>query len=216
MGAGFVACGIAPPVRVAALPASRRPGYGNGLLLVYERLLIQTLVPDALRGRVFGVRDAIRPGLSPPLPAPVHSARGGRHADDDYCSAARAACVVWPASRLPCGGSGGATPPPIAWLLAGSAGADLACAAARRRARRGRPRWSRPPSERFVLTTFVTAATIRGSNCAPEFASSSATASSRRHRGTVDPVGRHRVVRVAAKDDTSGVRGSPLPARPSG
>jgi hypothetical protein len=34
-------------------------GYGAGLLLVHERLLIQVLVPDELSGRIFGVRDAL-------------------------------------------------------------------------------------------------------------------------------------------------------------
>ena len=29
------------------------------MLLIYERLLIQALVPDALSGRIFGIRDAI-------------------------------------------------------------------------------------------------------------------------------------------------------------
>lgn len=34
-------------------------GFGNGLVLVYERLLIQADVPDRLVGRVFGIRDAL-------------------------------------------------------------------------------------------------------------------------------------------------------------
>jgi hypothetical protein len=34
-------------------------GYANGLLLVYERLLIQATVADALVGRVFGVKEAL-------------------------------------------------------------------------------------------------------------------------------------------------------------
>jgi MFS family permease len=34
-------------------------GFGNGLLLVYERLLIQATVPDRLVGRVFGAKDAL-------------------------------------------------------------------------------------------------------------------------------------------------------------
>ena len=58
VGAGFVACSIAPGLGTA-LPAFAVAGLGNGLLLVYERLLIQTTVDDALMARVFGVRDGL-------------------------------------------------------------------------------------------------------------------------------------------------------------
>jgi MFS family permease len=58
VGAGFVACGIAPGF-AAALPAFAIAGIGNGLLLVYERLLIQTTVDDTVMARVFGVRDGL-------------------------------------------------------------------------------------------------------------------------------------------------------------
>lgn len=58
VGAGFVACGIAPSFG-AALPAFALAGIGNGLLLVYERLLIQTTVEDSLMARVFGIRDGL-------------------------------------------------------------------------------------------------------------------------------------------------------------
>jgi MFS family permease len=58
VGAGFIACAIAP-VFVAAIPAFAIAGIGNGLLLVYERLIIQTTVDDALMARVFGVRDGL-------------------------------------------------------------------------------------------------------------------------------------------------------------
>jgi MFS family permease len=34
-------------------------GFGNGVMLVYERLIIQELVPDRLAARVFGIRDAL-------------------------------------------------------------------------------------------------------------------------------------------------------------
>jgi MFS family permease len=57
VGAGFVACGVAPVFSVA-VPAFAVAGIGNGLLLVYERLLIQTTVDDSVMARVFGVRDA--------------------------------------------------------------------------------------------------------------------------------------------------------------
>jgi MFS family permease len=58
MSLGFLASGLAPAV-IPALLTFLTAGYGNGLLLVYERLLIQLLVPDVLAGRVFGIRDAI-------------------------------------------------------------------------------------------------------------------------------------------------------------
>jgi MFS family permease len=58
VGAGFIACGIAPDFAVA-IPAFALAGVGNGLLLVYERLLIQTTVDDTVMARAFGVRDAL-------------------------------------------------------------------------------------------------------------------------------------------------------------
>jgi MFS family permease len=58
VGAGFIACGFAP-VFIAAVPAFAIAGIGNGLLLVYERLLIQTTVEDTVMARVFGVRDGL-------------------------------------------------------------------------------------------------------------------------------------------------------------
>jgi MFS family permease len=58
VGAGFVGCAVAP-VFAAAVLAFAVAGVGNGLLLVYERLLIQTTVEDAVMARVFGVRDGL-------------------------------------------------------------------------------------------------------------------------------------------------------------
>jgi MFS family permease len=55
---GFIACGVAPGL-AAAVPAFALAGVGNGLVLVYERLLIQTTVPDRLMARVFGVKDGL-------------------------------------------------------------------------------------------------------------------------------------------------------------
>jgi len=34
-------------------------GFGNGVMLVHERLLLQTTVPDQMLGRVFGTKDAL-------------------------------------------------------------------------------------------------------------------------------------------------------------
>lgn len=58
MGAGFLASGFAPGVAVA-MATFLIAGFGNGLVIVYERLLIQATVPDALAGRVFGLKDAL-------------------------------------------------------------------------------------------------------------------------------------------------------------
>jgi MFS family permease len=55
---GTGASGLAPSAVVAAV-CFVGAGYGAGLLLVHERLLIQALVPDALSGRIFGMRDAL-------------------------------------------------------------------------------------------------------------------------------------------------------------
>jgi MFS family permease len=58
VGAGFIACGVAPGF-AAALPAFALAGIGNGLILVYERLIIQTTVDDSVMARTFGVRDGL-------------------------------------------------------------------------------------------------------------------------------------------------------------
>jgi MFS family permease len=58
VAAGFVGCGLAPTF-VVALPAFALAGVGNGLILVYERLLIQTTVPDSVMARVFGAKDGL-------------------------------------------------------------------------------------------------------------------------------------------------------------
>jgi MFS family permease len=58
VGAGFLACGLAPGFGVA-LGAFALAGLGNGLILVYERLLIQTSVPDHVMARVFGAKDGL-------------------------------------------------------------------------------------------------------------------------------------------------------------
>jgi hypothetical protein len=58
VGAGFLACGIAPSLGVA-IPAFALAGVGNGLALVHERLVIQTTVADAVMARVFGARDGL-------------------------------------------------------------------------------------------------------------------------------------------------------------
>jgi MFS family permease len=58
LGVGFVATGFAPGYGVA-LAAFVLGGFGNGMVIVYERQLIQATVPDRLAGRVFGMKDAL-------------------------------------------------------------------------------------------------------------------------------------------------------------
>lgn len=58
MAAGFLLSGIAPTYGVA-LATFGLAGFGNGLMLVYERLLTQLTVPERILGRVYGVKDAL-------------------------------------------------------------------------------------------------------------------------------------------------------------
>jgi hypothetical protein len=58
LGGGFVASGLAPGFGVA-LAAFALGGFGNGMVIVYERQLIQATVPDRLAGRIFGMKDAL-------------------------------------------------------------------------------------------------------------------------------------------------------------
>jgi dTMP kinase len=58
MGIGWVASGSSPELWTALL-AFGLAGFGNGLLLVHERLLIQAVVPDNLQGRIFAVSDTV-------------------------------------------------------------------------------------------------------------------------------------------------------------
>jgi MFS family permease len=99
VGAGFLACSIAPTF-ATALPAFAVAGIGNGLLLVYERLLIQTTVEDTLMARVFGVRD----GLSAWAFAAAFLAAGGLievfGVRTVLAIAGGGALVVWGVSRV--------------------------------------------------------------------------------------------------------------------
>jgi MFS family permease len=58
MGLGFLLSGLAPGL-AAALVTFTLAGFGNGLLLVHERVLVQETVPDNLMGRAFGSKDAL-------------------------------------------------------------------------------------------------------------------------------------------------------------
>lgn len=58
MGLGFALTGFAPNYGVV-FGTFAVAGVGNGMMLVYERLIIQATVDDALAGRVFGTKDAL-------------------------------------------------------------------------------------------------------------------------------------------------------------
>jgi len=58
MGLGWVASGTSPGLGIA-LVSFGVAGFGNGLLLVHERLLIQAVVPEHLQGRIFAVSDTV-------------------------------------------------------------------------------------------------------------------------------------------------------------
>lgn len=55
-GVGFLGAAAAPGIALASA-AFALAGFGNGLVLVHERLLLQVTVRDELLGRVFGLRD---------------------------------------------------------------------------------------------------------------------------------------------------------------
>jgi MFS family permease len=57
-GVGFLAAAAAPGIGLATAGFAVA-GFGNGLLLVHERLLVQVTVGDDLLGRVFGLRDTL-------------------------------------------------------------------------------------------------------------------------------------------------------------
>jgi MFS family permease len=96
---GFIACGASPSLAPAVL-AFGLAGVGNGLILVYERLLIQVTVPDRLMARVFGVRD----GLTAWVFAAAFLAAGGfveaAGARAVVVTAGVIGLIVWLTSRL--------------------------------------------------------------------------------------------------------------------
>jgi MFS family permease len=57
-GAGFLATAVAPGIALATIGFTVA-GFGNGLLMVHERLLVQVTVGEELLGRVFGLRDTL-------------------------------------------------------------------------------------------------------------------------------------------------------------
>jgi MFS family permease len=57
-GAAVIVAGLAPSFPVA-LVAFAAMGIGNGAVLSYEGVLLQTVVPDHMLGRLFGVKNAL-------------------------------------------------------------------------------------------------------------------------------------------------------------
>jgi len=123
MALGFTASGLAPSV-AAAVVTFLAAGYGNGMLLIYERLLIQALVPDELSGRIFGIRDAITAWafalgfLAGPLLLDVVGTRAM------VTIAGACGLLVWVITAVALRRSGLAAHPSL--TLARGAGADLA------------------------------------------------------------------------------------------
>jgi MFS family permease len=79
-GIGVLATGVAPGLLIALLTFGLA-GFGNGLLLVHERVLFNRVVPDQLQGRMFAVSDTAASwafGLSYLCAGPLLSAIGVR------------------------------------------------------------------------------------------------------------------------------------------
>jgi MFS family permease len=57
-GVALIASGLSPSLW-PAFAAFALAGFGNGVLLVHERLLIQATVPESLHGRVFAMSDTL-------------------------------------------------------------------------------------------------------------------------------------------------------------
>jgi MFS family permease len=58
MAVGLITCGLSGSLLVA-LGTFALAGFGNGVLLVHERLLIQETVADGLQGRTFAISDTL-------------------------------------------------------------------------------------------------------------------------------------------------------------
>lgn len=58
MGIGFFLTGLAPGVEIVFL-TFLLAGFGNGVMLVHERLIMQATVPDRYSARIFGIKDAL-------------------------------------------------------------------------------------------------------------------------------------------------------------
>jgi MFS family permease len=61
LGASLMALSVTPTFAIAC-PIVLLLGVGNGLVLVYGRVILQRTVPEHLLGRVFGIKDAVLSG----------------------------------------------------------------------------------------------------------------------------------------------------------
>lgn len=99
LGVSLLLTGTASSLFIASLTFAFA-GFGNGLLLVYTRLLIYAAVPDRLVGRIFGVKDALTAwafGLAFMTAGGLVSALGPR---DLILLAGAAALLVYAASAM--------------------------------------------------------------------------------------------------------------------
>jgi len=58
LSTGFIGSALSPGIWAAAL-CFVATGFGNGLVLVHERLIIQAVISDTLAARIYGVKDAL-------------------------------------------------------------------------------------------------------------------------------------------------------------
>ena len=187
---------------------SRLAGFGNGLLLVHERLLIQAVVPEHLQGRVFAVSDTVVSwafaiaflGAGPLLD-------GARRERDDRHRRRRSRSLFAAAGDVRASQRVDRVPP----ARRGTRDASLRSGADAPRAP-GRSAsiarmWSvGGASAAPVSMTRSIAATTSGSNCVPAFVDQLVDRLLVRERRAVGAVGGHRVVGVADEHDASGER----------
>jgi predicted MFS family arabinose efflux permease len=123
IASGFVAAGLAPGFG-AAVGAFVVGGIGNGMVIVYERQLIQATVPDRLSGRIFGVKDALSAwafGVAFICAGALLTLIGVREL---LVAAGVGGLAAWLASLRLLGGAFNATEPELAAAPASGAGGD--------------------------------------------------------------------------------------------
>ena len=206
MGGGLLATGLAPAFGVA-LATFALAGFGNGVVLVYERLLIQRTVADELAGRVFGIKDAMACWAF----ALAFLAAGGAitliGTRTLLIVAGAVGVAVWGASAVTAARAladrrRGRSENGPRWRSGRRAGMAVRAASTARMSSAG----ERPSSGWVCSTTRISAATTRGSNWVPALALSSCDRLGARERLAVHAVAGHRVVGVAGEHDPRGER----------
>ena len=190
MALSLVGLGLAEVVGVAAA-AFAAAGVANGMVLVYERLIIQAATPKALLGRVFGIKDSLTAWAF----AAAFLSAGGLM--DLAGIRSMLFLAGWPRCGRVARGGGGAKAGGAAAGQRATAPAGAGTGALARTARTSSA-GVMPPWRSW--TTQISVSTTPGSNCVPAPASSSTIASSRLRAVAVDPVGGHGVVGVAGED----------------